>query len=385
MKNVPSEHTAPGETSDPVARENENKPGGRRRRLIITAFALGIILVLGIGTGLVALAASNSEKLKNFKNARADLVAVHTSAAELLQEADTLEPETLTDLESHLENVEELLAEDAPGSISFGVEDRIAAISESIGGVDEITSSLHTALEHRSQYETQVSEAQSELAEAEELLESTSDKVLDAELHDELADNIDTWKETIEKAPDETSGESFETLTSELVVAADEVAKIRDEVSASHEDWVQAEKEREEAEKAREEEERQAQEEAAQMDPANYESPSERDWALVERDPDSHKGEKYRLYGYVTQADAATGNFTIRVETSPTQKYRWIDYEVNTMVIAGREGVFSDVVQGDHVRMLVEVEGALTYDTAIGGSATAVLVTAYDIKVIGQL
>lgn len=137
--------------------------------------------------------------------------------------------------------------------------------------------------------------------------------------------------------------------------------------------------------KEREEEERKAEEEAAQIDPANYESPSERDWALVERDPDSFEGEKYRLYGHVTQADAATGNISIRVDTSPTQKYRWFDYDVNTFLMAGREDVFSDVVQGDHVKMLVEVRGAFRYDTAIGGSATAVMAAAYDVEVIGEL
>jgi Tfp pilus assembly protein PilN len=385
VNSEPSRDAEPRATSGPAAPGKENKPRVSGRRLLITTFALGIVLVLGFGVGLVVLAVTNSDKLKNFNDARADLVTVQAATTDLLHEADTLEPDTLTDLEAQLENIEMLLAEESPGSVTLGLDDRIAAISDGIRGVEDLTASLETAIEHRSQYESQLSEAEGDLAEAEELLESTSGKVLDADLHDELANNIDTLKETVERAPDATSGESFETLTTELVAAADEVSRLGDEVSDTHEDWLQAEKEREEAEREREEAERQAEEEAAQMDPATYESPSERDWALVERDPDSHTGEKYMLYGYVTQADAATGNFTIRVETSPTQKYRWYDYDVNTVVFAGDEDVFSNVVQGDHVKMLVEVNGALTYDTVIGGSLTAVSVTAYDMKVLGQL
>lgn len=321
---------------------------------------------------------TNSDKLDDFRDARADLMATQAAATELLEETDSLEPEIFAELQGKLGEIEELLAEDAPSAISFGIDERIASLFDGIRSVDDPTASLEEAIEHRSLYETQLSEAQEELAEAEELLESTSGEVVDDDVHDQMSGHIEVLKETLEAEPDETSGESFGALTTELATAVDDTSESRGDVSDSHDAWVQAEKEREE-------EERKAEEEAAQIDPANYESPSERDWALVERDPDSFEGEKYRLYGHVTQADAATGNISIRVDTSPTQKYRRFDYDVNTYVIAGREEVFSDVVKGDHVKMLVEVGGALTYDTTIGGSATAVMVAAYDVEVIGQL
>jgi hypothetical protein len=41
------------------------------------------------------------------------------------------------------------------------------------------------------------------------------------------------------------------------------------------------------------------------------------------------------------------------------------------------------VIAGDTVKLLVEVQGTATYDTAIGGSATAVTVFAYSVEVIG--
>lgn len=385
MTSDPSKDAAPDGKPVPTTSANEAQSHAPRKRLLIVSVVLGVVLALGAGLTLLALAVTNSDKLQAFSSARSDLIATQTVTTEVLEEAGALEPELLSDLEGKLEHIEELLSEEPPSSISFGIDDRVAALLEGISGVDDPIASLEGALEARSQYESQLSDAEEELAEAHELLESTSGEVLDDEIHDQLSEHIATMEEVLEKSPDDTSGESFAALTPELESTAEDVRASRDEVSESHEGWVQAEKERKEAEREREEAERKAEEEAAQKDPANYDSPSERDWALVERDPDSHEGEKYLLYGYVTQADAATGDISIRVDTSPVQKYRWYDYDVNTFVVAGSEGVFSDVVQGDHVRILAEVTGSFTYSTTIGGSATAVMIAAYDIEVIGQL
>lgn len=353
-----------------------NHKSSRRRRLIIGGVSLVVALALVTGV-FVTLISANRDHLADFESAREDLAAAQTSATELLDEAGSLEPDITADLQGQLDRIEEVLAEDPPGLLSFSIEDRTESHVDSMEGLDDPSAMLEEAIDHRSQYETNASEAEESLSSAEATLESTVDQVVDEEVHDQLSEDIDALNAALNTEPDEASGESFATLASDIAEASDAATERQDEVSDSHDAWVTAEEERKE-------EERRAQEEAEQTDPANYETLSERDWALVERDPDSHQGEKYVLYGHVTQADAATGDISIRVNSGPVQQYRQYDYDVNTMAITGRDGVFSDVVKGDHVEMLVEVDGSLTYDTMIGGSATAVLVAAYDVEVIGQ-
>lgn len=379
----PNPYNEPGHSPD--SRENhtsvpddstKSRQPSRRRRLIIGGVAVGVVLALIAGV-LVTLTNANRDHLADFESAREDLVTAQTSAAELLDEAGSLEPDIAANLQGQLDRVEGMLAEEPPALMSFSIEDRTANHVDSMEGLAEPSAVLEEAVEHRTQYESTLSEGEESLSDAEETLESTVDQVVDEEVHGQLSEDIGALSTALNTEPDEVSGESFATVASEIADASDAASERRDEVSDSHDAWVTAEE-------GRKEEERRAQEEAEQTDPANYASLSERDWALVERDPDSHQGEKYRLYGYVTQADAATGDVTIRVNTSPVQQGRRFYYDVNTMVFSGRDGVFSDVVRDDHVKMLVEVEGALSYDTMIGGSATAVTVAAYDVEVIGQ-
>ena len=64
-----------------------------------------------------------------------------------------------------------------------------------------------------------------------------------------------------------------------------------------------------------------------------------------------------------------------RADTDGVRHEDWYDYAINTIVIPG-EGVDASVVTDDMVTMYVEVTGAYNYDTSIGGTATAVMVTA---------
>ena len=122
------------------------------------------------------------------------------------------------------------------------------------------------------------------------------------------------------------------------------------------------------AAEAEAERQRQAEVLAAKMDRGTYEQIGDRDFALLAKAPDAHRGRKLVIYGVVTQFDSATGKTTFRVETgaNPGDYY---DYDVNSMV-----GVLSttaaNVVEDDMVTLYVEVVGSYSYDTQIGGNTT---------------
>lgn len=124
-----------------------------------------------------------------------------------------------------------------------------------------------------------------------------------------------------------------------------------------------------------------AAEEAARLDPTTYTAISTRDWQLIEKDPDSHYGEKYVIYGYVTQADASTGTEGFRASTGGEQT-DWYNYDINTIVIADSD-IVANVVTDDIVQMYVEVLGSYTYETQIGGETTAVSVQANILNTLG--
>lgn len=151
----------------------------------------------------------------------------------------------------------------------------------------------------------------------------------------------------------------------------------------------EAEREAEEQRKAEEDARRQAEEEARQAeeearkaalaDPATYATISSRDWKLLERDPDSHAGDLYIIHGYVTQSDSNMAP-AFRADTDGSKREAWYEYDINTIVLPG-EGVDAQVVADDMVTLYVEVTGAFTYDTTIGGTATAVMVTAHIVDI----
>ena len=121
---------------------------------------------------------------------------------------------------------------------------------------------------------------------------------------------------------------------------------------------------------------------AALLDPASYSAISARDWQLIEKDPDSHVGEKYVIYGRVTQADASTGTEGFRADTSGEPQAEWYNYDINTIVAADAE-ITKTVVTDDLVTMYVMVGGSYNYDTQAGGNTTAVMVLANILTVDG--
>lgn len=105
-----------------------------------------------------------------------------------------------------------------------------------------------------------------------------------------------------------------------------------------------------------------------QIDEATF--PSERDLALVFKDPDSHVGEVFQVWGSVTQFDAATGNesFLADVANRNTTSYGYFEGENSLFV--GSAKAFKNLVEEDVFTATVEVAGSESYDTQIGGNTT---------------
>lgn len=123
---------------------------------------------------------------------------------------------------------------------------------------------------------------------------------------------------------------------------------------------------------------------AALKDPATYERIDDREFALIARDPDAHEDRKVVIYGVVTQADAATGTSRIRVTASGSQYWRGYDFDENAVVTVTDRNLLSNVVKDDFVEMYVEVAGALSYDTTLGGSTTVPEFKANIVNVYGS-
>lgn len=358
-----------GSSAAPPPPPTAKKKRTRKKKHLIVGISAAVVIILGIG-GLGWGLSANEEKLEVYEAAHSELESAHEDSSSVLDDADQLEPTKQEELEAQLSSVDSLLAAEPPKLYSLSIDHRT---EELVGASESLTSPTETitaALEHRDSYNSSLSDGQELVAEAEGLIESTADEVLDEDVHSALSEHVAALKEALDGEPDESSSEAFASGVTAIDDASGDVTSSIATVSDSHDEWTKAE------------------EEAAKTDPDNYETLSEREWQLIERSPTAHTGEKYVLYGAVTQADSNTGMLSIRANTGPTQQSKRYDYDANTIIrtelSADSMDLFADVVQDDHVKMLVEVEGNYSYDTTIGGSATAVEVTAYDVEIIGQ-
>lgn len=115
---------------------------------------------------------------------------------------------------------------------------------------------------------------------------------------------------------------------------------------------------------------------------------TDREWALIAKDPAAHIGQRVVVFAQVTQFDAATGANTFRGNVGAQKhaaSYGWVsDYKTNT-VLTGDPTVVADVVEGDLIRVEATVDGALSYSTQIGGSTTVPQLTVTGLKVNGHV
>lgn len=115
--------------------------------------------------------------------------------------------------------------------------------------------------------------------------------------------------------------------------------------------------------------------------PPSYKKLTARQWKLIAKNPDSHIGEHYVVYGVVTQFDAATGDEGFRADVDGVRHAESFDYETNT-IFSGEAADLANLVEDDQFRAKVTVLGSYSYDTQIGGSTTAPQLNVDSIEVL---
>ncbi|KUI22725.1 hypothetical protein AU193_10495 [Mycobacterium sp. GA-1285] len=106
------------------------------------------------------------------------------------------------------------------------------------------------------------------------------------------------------------------------------------------------------------------------LDRSTYDSLTAREFALMAKDPDAWARRKIVVYGVITQFDSATGATSFRADTGPAPMTNVYDFDQNTLVTAYDADMVANFVEKDRVTMYAEVQGAMTYETQIGGSTT---------------
>jgi hypothetical protein len=110
---------------------------------------------------------------------------------------------------------------------------------------------------------------------------------------------------------------------------------------------------------------------------------SDRDWALVVKDPDAHLGETYQLWACISQFDAATGPDTFRGQASNKNEDFWYSDAVNAFFV-GLPFDLADYVEDDVVFMDILAQGAFSYDNTSGGTTTAPIFGVVSISLKGS-
>ena len=110
---------------------------------------------------------------------------------------------------------------------------------------------------------------------------------------------------------------------------------------------------------------------------------TKRGWAKIVKNPDRYAGERYIIYGQVTQFDSATGEEGFRADTAHANTMSYGFFEGKNTVRSGAARRLDNLVEGDVFRASVEVIGSSDYDTQIGGETSAPHLKVLSIKVIG--
>lgn len=97
---------------------------------------------------------------------------------------------------------------------------------------------------------------------------------------------------------------------------------------------------------------------------------SERELALVVKDPSSNKGKIFKIWGTISQFDSATGTDAFRAQVSSQHQSYWYS-DGESVVMTGDSSKLKDFVEDDVFLATVEVANPITYDNVMGGGITA--------------
>jgi hypothetical protein len=116
---------------------------------------------------------------------------------------------------------------------------------------------------------------------------------------------------------------------------------------------------------------------AASLNRANYQPITDRDFALLVKDPVSHRGQRIVIYGQVTQSDTETGA-AFRADTGATPpSTSYPNYSQNSFITVLDPTLTKAIVEKDILRMYVEVSGPYSYNTTSGRTLTVPEFTAF--------
>ena len=109
---------------------------------------------------------------------------------------------------------------------------------------------------------------------------------------------------------------------------------------------------------------------------------TERQWAKVVKNPKAYSGQRYIIYGRVTQFDSATGTKKFRADTAHTVTTEYAFYDGADTILTGDKDDLSDLVEGDVFRASVTVIGRYDDDTQMGENTTVPYLTVNKLKVV---
>jgi hypothetical protein len=97
---------------------------------------------------------------------------------------------------------------------------------------------------------------------------------------------------------------------------------------------------------------------------------SERDWALIAKDPLGNSGRLVVVYGYITQFDAATGLNQFRADVNGVNSRTLYGFTGDNTFLSGEVSLLRNFVAKDYFVAKVIVRGSKTYTTTLNGSIT---------------
>jgi hypothetical protein len=103
---------------------------------------------------------------------------------------------------------------------------------------------------------------------------------------------------------------------------------------------------------------------------AIYSNLTEREWALIAKDPSGNSGRLIIVYGYITQFDAATGLSQFRADVSGVNARTAYGFTGDNTFMSGDASLLHNFVAKDYFVAKVIVRGSKTYTTTLNGTIT---------------